>query len=104
MTDLRDRARKVVDALRAKPNLLFEVVAQCRSVRILGPWHRTSGEIRVRSDMGGTACVFVDRSSVEGLWRWQSRGASGWADGYKSLEEACEAADGGMRAAEWVLA
>lgn len=102
MTDLAGQAKRIVEALREKPDLYHEVLLLVRGERILGRWIQR-GDEWIRRDLGDAVRLMVGWDTEEETWGYRLRGGR-WRGNFASREMAVIAAEVAARDEGWLLA
>lgn len=100
---VEDQAQRVVEALKAKPELLHQVMRELRQVRVLAPWHMSNADRLVwyRHDPEGQVWASVWQDN--GSWQWRAKRLAQLGKA-STLVEARDAVDAVLASKGWILA
>jgi hypothetical protein len=99
VNDVGSRAEVVIKALRAKPDLFFEVLKRSRNASVLSAWKESGGKW-IRMDLEGVRVTVKRKGST---WYYRLHGQPK-VDGFISAVNARVAADEAARNEGWLLA
>lgn len=113
MSDIEDRAKRIVGALCARPDIYYEVMREVQKHRVVSPWFEKeewmSPDVmhirhRRRSEHGGLDVVVADTRDGTYSWRIICSGEGPKHGKCKSVEEGKRIVDAYLRAQGVLLA